>query len=201
MNQPTAFYAYAAPTVPMKSSSLFRVRSGASARAVAPGVWWKPPPTWSITSSPVLGALRTEPLEFMQRLAALVPRPRLHLICFHGVLAPNAKLRPQIIPSAPVNANDKLADHGDARPPSAPARLRWAQLLKRVFDIDIERCSHCGGPLTIIAAHPRPRRDRQDPLPSRLTYPRTTARTRAALRAPPKRLIANQYPSPRGSAP
>jgi Putative transposase len=27
------------------------------------------------------------PLEFMQRLAALVPRPRLHLICFHGVLA------------------------------------------------------------------------------------------------------------------
>ncbi len=29
------------------------------------------------------------PLEFMQRLAALVPRPRLHLIRFHGVLAPN----------------------------------------------------------------------------------------------------------------
>ena len=35
------------------------------------------------------------PLEFMQRLAALVPRPRLNLIRFHGVLAPNAKLRPQ----------------------------------------------------------------------------------------------------------
>ncbi|MFN7344502.1 MAG: transposase, partial [Betaproteobacteria bacterium] len=33
------------------------------------------------------------PLEFMQRLAALVPRPRLHLIRFHGVLAPNARLR------------------------------------------------------------------------------------------------------------
>jgi len=35
------------------------------------------------------------PLEFMQRLAALVPRPRLHLhlIRFHGVLAPNAALR------------------------------------------------------------------------------------------------------------
>jgi hypothetical protein len=28
------------------------------------------------------------PLEFMQRLAALVPRPRLHLIRLHGVLAP-----------------------------------------------------------------------------------------------------------------
>jgi len=33
------------------------------------------------------------PLEFMQRLAALVPRPRLNLIRFHGVLAPNARLR------------------------------------------------------------------------------------------------------------
>jgi UbiA prenyltransferase family/Putative transposase len=32
-------------------------------------------------------------LEFMQRLAALVPRPRLHLIRFHGVLAPNANWR------------------------------------------------------------------------------------------------------------
>ena len=38
------------------------------------------------------------PLEFMQRLAALVPRPRLHLIRFHGVLAPHAKLRPAIVP-------------------------------------------------------------------------------------------------------
>src|SRR4030095_7314856 len=39
------------------------------------------------------------PLEFMQRLAALVPRPRLHLIRFHSVLAPNAKLRSEIIPT------------------------------------------------------------------------------------------------------
>ncbi|MBA2593546.1 MAG: transposase [Gammaproteobacteria bacterium] len=44
------------------------------------------------------------PLEFMQRLAALIPRPRLHLIRFHGVLAPNARLRPEIIPSVPLNA-------------------------------------------------------------------------------------------------
>jgi len=37
--------------------------------------------------------IKMSPLEFMQRLAALVPRPRLHLIRFHGVLAPNAGLR------------------------------------------------------------------------------------------------------------
>jgi hypothetical protein len=37
------------------------------------------------------------PLEFLQRLAALAPRPRLHLIRHHGVLAPNAKLRARLL--------------------------------------------------------------------------------------------------------
>ncbi|MGH8532689.1 MAG: transposase, partial [Gammaproteobacteria bacterium] len=67
-----------------------------------------------------------EPLEFMQRLAALVPRPRLHLIRFHGVLAPNAKLRPQIIPSAPVNTTDDPSGHAETPQSSAPVRLSWA---------------------------------------------------------------------------
>ena len=39
-----------------------------------------------------------QPQEFMQRLGALVPRPRLHLIRFHGALAPHAILRAAIIP-------------------------------------------------------------------------------------------------------
>jgi len=34
----------------------------------------------------------------------------------------------------------------------APARMSWARLLKRVFDIDIEHCPNCGGALKIIAA-------------------------------------------------
>ncbi len=55
----------------------------------------------------------------------------------HGVLAPNARLRSEIIPSAPVNANNTSADPGDAPLPSAPVRISWARLLKRVFDIDI----------------------------------------------------------------
>jgi len=71
------------------------------------------------------------PLEF-QRLAALVPRPRLHLIRFHGVLAPNARLRPEIIPNVPVNVNTPSADHAEVPPPAAPAPMSWARLLKRV---------------------------------------------------------------------
>ena len=60
------------------------------------------------------------PLEFIQRLAALVPRPRLHLIRFHGVLGPNATLRPDIIPNVPVNVNTPSADHAEV-PPSRGA--------------------------------------------------------------------------------
>jgi hypothetical protein len=51
------------------------------------------------------------PLEFMQRLAALVPRPRLPLIRFHGVLAAHAKLRSEIIPSPSEDTSERSADH------------------------------------------------------------------------------------------
>lgn len=94
------------------------------------------------------------PLEFMQRLAALAPRPRLHLIRFHRVLAPNAKLRALVVPqpaeppaqaAVPARCEASCAHH-------RPVRLSWARLLKRVFEIDIEHCPNCGGELKIIAA-------------------------------------------------
>jgi hypothetical protein len=61
------------------------------------------------------------PLQLLQRLAALVPRPRLHLIRFHGVLAPHAKLRSQIVPSAP-DAHEACDHHPQSPPALAPAR-------------------------------------------------------------------------------
>jgi hypothetical protein len=88
-----------------------------------------------------------QPREFMQRLAALVPRPRLHLIRFHGVLAPHAKLRAAIIPQPVQNDGAPVHEHAH----SQAARMGWARLLRRVFDIDVERCE-CGSKLKIIAA-------------------------------------------------
>ena len=96
--------------------------------------------------------INMSPLEFMQRLAALVPRPRLHLIRFHGVLAPHAKLRAAIVPVPAQTANAADCEHAHG----APARMSWARLLKRVFDIDIEHCPRCGGKLKIIAAIEEP---------------------------------------------
>jgi len=98
------------------------------------------------------------PLEFMQRLAALVPRPRLHLIRFHGVLAPNAELPPLVVPQGP-EVQEQATDAAVAAECEVETvqaglhRISWARLLKRVFDIDMQHCPNCGGgELKIIAA-------------------------------------------------
>ena len=93
-----------------------------------------------------------EPLEFLQRLAALVPRPRLNLIRYHGVLAPNAKLRALIVPKGktPTSAEPNQSNTEQNTP--AASRMSWARLLKRVFAIEIEICPDCQGRLKILAA-------------------------------------------------
>ena len=96
-----------------------------------------------------------EPLEFMQRLAALAPRPRLHLTRFHGVLAPNAKLRTKVAPEPARERAREQAHAEDTCTHSAPVRMSWARLLKRVFDIDMERCA-CGGKLKFVASIEQP---------------------------------------------
>ena len=90
------------------------------------------------------------PQEFMQRLAELVPR--LHLIRFHGVLAPNAGLRAAVVPGSP----EKPGVPADEHMHGAPARMGWARLLKRVFEFDLEHCPQCGGEFRIIAALEEP---------------------------------------------
>jgi hypothetical protein len=85
-------------------------------------------------------------------------RRRLHLIRFHGVLAPNAKMRAQVVPQGPQEAADaaRQADSAELDAQGAPARalrMSWARLLKRVFNLDLQHCPHCGaGELKIIAA-------------------------------------------------
>ena len=97
------------------------------------------------------------PLEFMQQLTAPVPRPTLHLIQFHGVLAPNAKLRSSGVPKGLPVAEEADAEAALAaeceveRPQAQPHRISWARLLKRVFDIDLQHCLNCGAKLKIIA--------------------------------------------------
>lgn len=72
----------------------------------------------------------------MQRLAALVPRPRLHPIRFHGVPAPDAKLRAQVVPAAEQGqgAARPVSDPDEAQDPHRRAsRINSARRLKRVL--------------------------------------------------------------------
>jgi len=59
-------------------------------------------------------------------------------------------LRSKIVPAPAERATETSSE--DANAQGAPARMSWARLLKRVFDIDIKRCPNCGGALKIIAA-------------------------------------------------
>ncbi|WP_206020127.1 transposase [Pseudomaricurvus alkylphenolicus] len=105
-----------------------------------------------------------DPLDFVARLAALVPKPRVNLIRYHGVLAPNAKHRGEIAPSgrgrggkcgSRTNAANGSSHSGqdwlDKAPEERHRAMRWAQRLKRVFNIDIETCASCGGRVKVIA--------------------------------------------------
>jgi hypothetical protein len=87
-----------------------------------------------------------EPLVFLERLAALVPRPRTHLVTYHGVLAPAATLRDRIVPGP--RPQRRSAGGCNA---SADRRHPWAELLKRVFAVDVLRCADCGGRRVMIA--------------------------------------------------
>jgi hypothetical protein len=94
-----------------------------------------------------------EPLDFIARLAALVPKPRVNLTRFHGVFAPNSKHRALVTPAKRGRGNKANASNAE-EPPSAAERrvaMTWAQRLKRVFNIDIEVCQACGGAMKVIA--------------------------------------------------
>jgi len=104
-----------------------------------------------------------DPLTFLSRLAALVPPPHAHQVLYHGVLASAAAMRRHVIPCAPVApATSAAAGEQDARESAAPdagsSRSRndtWADLMKRVFAMDVLRCS-CGGARRMIAVITRP---------------------------------------------
>ncbi len=61
------------------------------------------------------------------------------------MLAPAAKLRPLIIPKAPRSRGRSRGKTDSTR------HIPWAELLRRVFKIDILECQRCGGRREVIA--------------------------------------------------
>lgn len=94
-----------------------------------------------------------EPLDFLARLAALVPKPRVNLTRYHGVFAPNSAHRARVTKAhRGKGASGQAAAATDERAATERhAAMTWAQRLKRVFNIDIETCAVCGGAMGIIS--------------------------------------------------
>ena len=90
-----------------------------------------------------------DPLDFLSRLASLVPRPRTNLIRFHGVFAPNFKHRCLITPKTKSPEKQTTKSRNSSS-------MTWAMRLKRVFGMDIEVCSECGGKLKVISSIEEP---------------------------------------------
>ena len=131
-----------------------------------------------------------EPLDFIARLAALVPKPRVNLTRFHGVFAPNSKHRSQVTPARRGRGNKpKASGEGQQTTPAERhAAMTWAQRLKRVFNIDMQACSACGGTVKVIACI-------EDPVVIEKILSQLNLNTPAAplpnSRAPPQTALVN----------
>ncbi len=96
-----------------------------------------------------------EPLDFIAKLASLVPKPKVNLTRFHGVFVgvphhPNSKHRILVTPARRGKGGQKVSGQ-DKTPDERRTAMTWAQRLKRVFNIDVEACAHCGGSVKVIA--------------------------------------------------
>ena len=112
-----------------------------------------------------------QPLELLEKLSALIPAPRAHLVRYSGILAPAAKWRLLVVPAgsgadrhacgqaesscvAPLSApNEQWAlECSDPSATLHPRNYYWAELMKRVWSVDVLECPRCLGRMRIVAA-------------------------------------------------
>jgi hypothetical protein len=107
-------------------------------------------------------AIVFDPVEFLGRLAVLVPRPRINLLLYYGVLGPRAAWRAEVIGhhasetggagGLPPLATEPMNEVAPAETLAREARGRcWAALMQRTFGFDVLACPRCGGKLRLIA--------------------------------------------------
>jgi len=92
-----------------------------------------------------------EPLEFLEKLAALVPPPRFNLVRYHGVLVPGARRRAEVVPCEAERPHGCESCRRAGSRSARPRNYTWAGLLKRVFEVDVLRCGRRGARMRILA--------------------------------------------------
>jgi hypothetical protein len=102
------------------------------------------------SDGPTAGTHTFEPLEFLARLLAHVPCKSEIYVRYYGAYSVRRRaawrergIRPvRRLPEEPI---EPLPEAVRAR------RRRWAELLRRVWDVDVSTCPTCGGPMAILA--------------------------------------------------
>ena len=74
-----------------------------------------------------------------------------NLTRYDGVVAPNHCWRGRITPAKRGKGAKRIANTDVRSAAERHVAMSWAQRLKRVFNIDIEVCSRCGGSVRVIA--------------------------------------------------
>jgi len=102
---------------------------------------------------------RVDADELVARVIAQVPDPRRHLIHAYGwyANAARAKRKRDASNAAPAGASESsgpaIVASGEASDQAErrAARRRWADLIRRIYEVDPLVCSNCGGPMKIVA--------------------------------------------------
>ena len=98
-----------------------------------------------------------EPVELLEKLAALTPRPAINLVFYHGVLAPYARWRPDVVAYGRPEGDPATGPketmgraEGERQGAAKPRSWTWAALMRRAFDLDVLRCPRCAGRVELI---------------------------------------------------
>ena len=89
-----------------------------------------------------------------------IPEPRLHLIRYSGAYSSVVRARRRCAQAA-AGASYSPGGPASAEPPDDPdlraLRHRWAELIRRIYEVDPLVCPRCGGPMRIIAFITQPK--------------------------------------------
>lgn len=92
-----------------------------------------------------------EPVEFLEKLVAVTPRPEMNLVLYYRVLAPHAQWRPEVVAYGRTERDEETDPRAAAADASRPRYWSWAQQMRRAFDLDVLRCPRCAGRMQLIA--------------------------------------------------
>jgi len=104
-----------------------------------------------------------QPTALLRRLSALLPAPNTQMVRYHGLFANRSRWRPLLLrslapaarspaPVVPKPGGTEVPSGGpEPAPPPRRRRTPWAELLRRVLDVDALKCPQCATPMVVLA--------------------------------------------------